>query len=215
MIKVNLKTMEETDTVLFASERESVYDILAANGIPQPSGIYVMMDDGQHSLEDAGIPIRKLTDGREVSVAVTVSSPRLNDVAESIILPFPNTGKVLLFGCAAMVVSDFTPDELMYFKKHNPDVLKLKGEDGKTVFTVDIREDGPGFLDDESAVFSMVRSGNGKATITVLVDPDADDKTATLRNMLKTGLQYLHCVEVQIAGNMARADGSPKTALLQ
>ena len=61
----------------------------------------------------------------------------------------------------------------------------------------------------------MVRSGNGKATITVLVDPDADDKTATLRNMLKTGLQYLHCVEVQIAGNMARADGSPKTALLQ
>ena len=57
-------------------------------------------------------------------------------------------------------------------------------------------------------------SGNGKATITVLIDPDADDKTATLRKTVGDGVERLLCLEAQIADSF-RMPGKSSSVLLQ
>ena len=214
MIKVNLRTTAETAKVLFASERESVQDILSANGIAQPSEVLVRMDSSRFSLDNVNVPIRELMNNGEVCVDVTVSAEPQEEAAESLILPFPETGRIIRFGCAALVVSAFSPDELKQIKARFPEALQLKDDAGHSVFNIDICDDGPGHLDDDHAVFSTVRSGNGKATITVLIDPDADDKTATLRKTVGDGVERLLCLEAQIADSF-RMPGKSSSVLLQ
>ncbi len=81
-----------------------------------------------------------------------------------------------IIGAACIVFSQFTPDELNLIKIFDSEALKLKDPDSKeTVFQIDLDKKNPGSLTSHSAVFSNIPAKDGKATITMLLDPSFKD----------------------------------------
>ena len=112
--------------------------------------------------------------------------------------------KVIVAGCACVVFSELTPEEIERFKRYQPDALTMCDENNpETVFTVDI-DDGPGKLEDSEAVFSRTKSVEGKATITILLDPEEEDKPAMVQEKLGPALLRLRELEAAL---LSRMDG--------
>ncbi len=100
---------------------------------------------------------------------------------------------VLMAGAACIVFSCFTPDEIRLFKTYRPEALQMKDADTEEpVFSLDLDEDGgPGSITDEGALFSEIPSADGKATITVLVDPSVKERTELAEAKLGGALKRL------------------------
>ena len=107
--------------------------------------------------------------------------------------------KAIVMGCACVVISGLTPEEIDRFRRYDPEALTLK-RDGETVYTVEIDREGPGSLEEDKAVYSAVKSANGKATITILLDPGAEDKAKLVQDRLGAPLLKLKELEEQILG---------------
>jgi len=106
--------------------------------------------------------------------------------------------KVIIAGCACVVFSELTPEEIERFKRYRPDALTMCDESNpENTFTMDI-DDGPGKLEDSTAVFSRTKSAEGKATITVLLDPEEEDKLSMVRENLGLGLIRLRELEAAL-----------------
>ncbi len=105
----------------------------------------------------------------------------------------PSQPTVLIAGAACIVFSCFTPDEIRLFKTFRPEALQMKDADTKEpVFTMDLDEDGgPGSIKEDGAVFSEVSSADGKATITVLIDPSAKNRTELVEEKIGGALKRL------------------------
>ena len=108
--------------------------------------------------------------------------------------------KALVMGCACVVVSSLTPQEIDRFNRYDPDALVLRQE-GEPVFSIRM-DDGPGSLLEDAANYSRTVSADGKATITILLDPDAEDKAALVRKNVGASLLKLDELEKQIAGRI-------------
>ena len=106
--------------------------------------------------------------------------------------------KAVVMGCACVVVSSLTPDEIDRFNRYDPDALVLK-KDGEPVFSIRM-DDGPGTLLEDAANYSRTTSADGKATITILLDPDAEDKAALVQKDVGASLLKLDELEKQIVG---------------
>ena len=91
--------------------------------------------------------------------------------------------KAVVMGCACVIFSSLTPDEIRSFKNLHPEALKVNGEENGVDFTIDI-DDGPGHIDTEGATFSNMTSAAGKATITVLIDPEMEDPVSAVTEMI-------------------------------
>lgn len=112
--------------------------------------------------------------------------------------------KVIVAGCACVVFSELTPEEIERFKRYQPDALTMCDESNpENTFTMDI-DDGPGKLEDSTAVFSRTKSVEGKATITILLDPEEEDKPAMVRQNLGPALIRLRELESAL---LSRMDG--------
>ena len=115
--------------------------------------------------------------------------------------------KAIVMGCVCVVVSSFTPEEIERFEQYNPDALKLEGSD----FSIQI-DDGPGSLNDDCATFSRATTAEGKATITILLDPDTDDRIALVKNQVGAALLKLEQLEKQMAGKREKVDAMENKA---
>lgn len=105
-----------------------------------------------------------------------------------------NGSKAVVMGCACVIFSSLTPDEIKRFKAFHPEALQMKDEDDGTVFSIDI-ENGAGSLLPEGATFSNVTSADGKATITVLLDPDIEDPMDAVKDRL--GKPLMNLIEME------------------
>ena len=101
--------------------------------------------------------------------------------------------KAIVVGCACVVFSELTPEEIKRCKLYRPDLLTLEGES----FSVDI-DVGPGHLCEEDALFSTTSSSEGKATITILLDPEKENKMELVQEQLCASLMKLEQVEQQV-----------------
>lgn len=101
-----------------------------------------------------------------------------------------------VLGCACVVVSNLTPEEIELCEVMDPDALKLEGETGAE-FRISVDE-GPGRLIDEEAVFSRVKTADGKATITMLLDPEMEDRDKTIMKALGSALTKLDALEKRL-----------------
>ena len=105
-------------------------------------------------------------------------------------------GRVLVAGCACIVFSKLTPDQIRQFKTYHPEALMMNDKDtGEPLFALDLDEDEPGCLNRYGATFSKVTSADGKATITIVLDPAADDPVELVRNRLARPLMLLDEIE--------------------
>ena len=115
--------------------------------------------------------------------------------------------KVIVAGCACVVFSELTPDEIRRLMHLHPEALEMKDDDA-VVFTIDI-DDGPGSLRPDGATFSNVTSAEGKATITILIDPECEDPMGKVREHLDSPLQTLMEMEahlVELLPNLAEEE---------
>ena len=107
--------------------------------------------------------------------------------------------RVLVAGCACVIFSALTPDEIRRLQRLHPEALKLVDEDSKeTLFRFDMAEEGePGEIEGEFARFSSTPDAKGKATITIVIDPSAEDKPGLVRDKLGKAIQNLIRTESQ------------------
>ncbi len=106
--------------------------------------------------------------------------------------------RVLVAGCACVITSLLTYEEIERYKRYHPEALTMVDEDdGHAVFTIDVT-DGPGCLTKSRAEFSRMKSADGKATITVLLAPDINDKEAAVKAQICPCLAHLDELEQQL-----------------
>ncbi len=104
--------------------------------------------------------------------------------------------RVLMAGAACVVFSRLTPEEIKLLLTYRPEALSLKDPDsGETVFTMTLDDEKPGSLMPECAVFSCIPSADGKATITILVDPSCRERRELVEEKLGVALKHLDELE--------------------
>ena len=101
--------------------------------------------------------------------------------------------KVIVIGCACVVVSSLTPEEIRRFERFDPGATVLEKEDG-TTFSIRVDE-GSGSLMEDVATYSLTATAEGKATITILIEPEVEDKAALVKKKLGAALLKLDELE--------------------
>ena len=110
--------------------------------------------------------------------------------------------RATIMGCACVITSGLTVEQIEDFRKYLPEALKLTDEmSGEGVFSIDL-DDGPGCITEEKAVFIRTRTPDGKATITVVLDPEIEDKRETVRDKIGASLVALNRLEEQLLGKL-------------
>ena len=122
---------------------------------------------------------------------------------ENMVADMNTTGaRALLMGCACVVKSMLTPEQIEKFCIYDPEALVKKNEAGEAVFRIDLDGELPGSITPERAVFSKVKTTDGKATITVIIDPECEDRKAALMETVGPGLRQLEEMEPQLLAKL-------------
>ena len=120
--------------------------------------------------------------------------------------------KAVVMGCVCVVVSSLTPEQLESAKRYAPEVLKLTDETGDVVYSLDIDKNQPGNVMKETALYSDCKSADGKATITIILDPEVEDKAQLVHDSLGADLLKLDRLERQILEKMEGIEEKEKQA---
>ena len=110
-----------------------------------------------------------------------------------------NGAQAIVVGSSCVIKSSLTPDEIKRIKKFHPEAMTMVDEDGEPVFAVDIDERSPGSINCNGACFGNATSTDGMATITVLLDPTAEDTTELVYERLGSALADLSEMEDSFA----------------
>ncbi len=105
--------------------------------------------------------------------------------------------KAVVLGCACVIFSSLTPDEITLFKTLHPEALKETDEESGTTFSITIAE-GPGHVSPEEVTYSRILSADGKATITLLLDPEMNDPIRVVKQNIGSSLKRLFAMEERL-----------------
>ena len=111
--------------------------------------------------------------------------------------------KAIVMGCACIVVSSLTPEQIENAKQYAPETLILTDEKGEELYRLDLESKTPGCVEEDHAVYSDCTTADGKATITIIVDPSEENKKQMILNNLGASLLKLDQLEKSL---MARLD---------
>ena len=105
------------------------------------------------------------------------------------------TKRVIVMGCACVITSFLTVEQIENFRKYLPEALKLTDETcGKEVCSIEL-DDGPGSIVDGKVTFSRTRTPDGLASITLLLDPETEDKAEMIKKQIGASLIVLDRLE--------------------
>ena len=125
--------------------------------------------------------------------------------------------RAVVMGCACVITSRMTVEQIEKYVVYHPEALCLVDEDDKTVFEVAL-EDGPGHIEAHKAGYSRTKTPDGRATITVVIDPEAEDKSALVLKHFGKALMHLEELEDQLlkrAGELEEEVSSIKALISQ
>lgn len=117
--------------------------------------------------------------------------------------------KAIISGSACVVFSSLTLEEIKELKRNHPEMLVLKDDAGQAALTLDVEDQTAGKIDEYSVIFGPAVSREGKATITLLIDPKEDDTMGMIREEIGDALMKLSELENKIAvflGKRSAAD---------
>ena len=117
-----------------------------------------------------------------------------------------NGAQAIVVGSSCVVKSTLTPAEIKRIKKFHPEALMMDDEDGDPIFAVDIDETMPGSINNNGACFGNATSQDGKATITVVLDPAVENTEDLVYDKLGRALMYLKEMEEHIAEILPELD---------
>lgn len=131
---------------------------------------------------------------------MTFAEHRITDRAIVSCLPNKDNGaQAIVVGSSCVVKSTLTPAEIKRIKKFHPEALVMDDENGEPVFAIDINEATPGSINENGACFGNATSTDGKATITVVLDPAAENTIDLVYERLGRALMYLKEMENHLA----------------
>lgn len=193
MIKVTLKYAGNEKKVL-APEMQKIRDLLKEAGIDFSEDDRVIIGGRQLSGDeiDQNFIELGLAESSELALQIEYDLPweseSSNEVpAGSVVYP----PKARIIGCACIIFSVFTPDELRDFQRYLPEALVKRDEKGEPVFAISLDESSAGSLNQYGAVFSRKAVKSGEATITILIDPDCDDPEEAVRASIGSAILSL------------------------
>jgi len=115
----------------------------------------------------------------------------------SSIVKIDNAAHVDISGASAILVSDVTLEDWERVQKYAPEALKIVDEDGNAVFKVKTSE-GAGSVNEYGVVFGTYMNDGGKATVTVLLGENVDDKKAAVKDIMGSALIDLNSIEKEL-----------------
>ena len=117
--------------------------------------------------------------------------------------------RVIIAGTACIVNSKLTVKELDDFTHFHPEALTLRNEAGEEIFSIEV-VDGPGRLEPDHAAYSSVESAQGKAVMTIILDPEEEDKLSLVRDTFGPALLRLEELENQLLGMRETVEAEKK-----
>lgn len=106
--------------------------------------------------------------------------------------------RALLMGCACVVTSRLTLEQLEKFCVYLPEALELKDEDGEVIYAIDFSDETPGRVSDDMTVYSRAVTADGRPTATILIDPECADRKNAVRESIGLGLALLETLECRL-----------------
>lgn len=144
-----------------------------------------------NSLDGARLDTRGMnTSLRELGVGETA---RMTSIVK-----IDNAANITLAGSAAVVTSAVSLEDLKRVEKFAPEALKIVDEEGETVFKVCTRENSSGSINKYGVVFGSVVNHEGKATVTVVIDPEIEDKREAVKDMMGAAILDLNTIEKEL-----------------
>jgi len=178
--------------------------------------VYVTTAAGRKSdLFDEGTTIREIFDAFDVDYSVAtncIDGTRIDPAGMdktlrewgvdkecrlSSIVKIDNAAHVEISGASAVVVSDVAREDWERVEKYAPEALKIVDEDGDALFKVKTCS-GSGSINEYGVCFGTYTNDGGKATVTVLLDEDVDDKLAAVKDIMGSALLDLNQIEKEI-----------------
>lgn len=203
MVKITLKNNGK-EKALLAPEQKPLLEILQEDEDFTPFNKFTL-NGRKLSVADLDKSVLDLGFIRESGLTLAVEDDvpwETGDGSELIPGSVPCPAKVQVIGCACIIFSAFTPDQLRDFKRYMPEALTARDENGEPAFAVDLDEKSPGSLTKYGAVFSRKTTKQGNATITIVIDPECDDTEETVRKSLGTAILRLADLEECLAAKL-------------
>lgn len=117
-----------------------------------------------------------------------------------------NAAQAIVVGSSCVVKSTLTPDQIKLVKKMHPEALVMYDDNDEMCFRLDIDETTPGSINTYGACFGNATSSDGKATITVVIDPAAEDAADVVYEKIGRALLYLKELEEQLTEILPQMD---------
>ncbi len=107
--------------------------------------------------------------------------------------------RAVIMGCACVITSRFTVEELENFRDYLPEALVLKNEEGDILYWIGIQEEVKGgYILEDHICYSRAKTPEGKATVTLLIDPNEEDKAVCIGEAFGPALLMLEKLEKQM-----------------
>ena len=117
----------------------------------------------------------------------------------SSIVKIDNAAHIDLSGAAAVLVSDVTLEDWKRVEKYAPDMLKIVDEDGEILFKV-MTCCCTGSINENGVCFGSYTNEGGKATVTILLDDEVEDRLQAVKDVAGSALLDLNEIEKEIPG---------------
>ena len=115
----------------------------------------------------------------------------------SSIVKIDNAAHVDISGASAVLVSDVTLEDWKRVEKYAPEMLKIVDEEGEAVFKVKTCAGG-GSVNEYGVCFGAYTNEGGKATVTVLLDDEVEDKIEAVKDVMGSALLDLNEIEAEL-----------------
>ena len=115
----------------------------------------------------------------------------------SSIVKIDNAAHVDISGASAVLVSDVKLEDWERVEKYAPEMMKIVDEDGNATFKV-MTCCGGGSINEYGVCFGTYTNDGGKATVTVLLDEDVEDKLQAVKDIMGSALLELNGIEKEI-----------------
>ena len=181
MVKVQVLTTAGRKSDMFAEHQTpreilEYFDVDYSVATNSLDGVRLGIGDMDKSLRDLGV-------GAECRI--------------SSIVKIDNAANVEISGSAAVLVSGVTLEDWKKVEKFAPEALKIVDEDGETLFKV-MTCGGTGSVNEYGVCFGAHTNDGGKATVTILLDEEVENKLQAVKDVIGSALLDLNDIEEEI-----------------
>lgn len=188
MVKITLITNAGRKTII-EDESLTLRQIYEKNDI----------DYGQCTNTVDSVPLKHGDMDKKLSELVTGETCRMSSIVK-----MDNAAEILIAGSACVVKSGVALEDWKKVLKYDPG-FALLDKDDEPIFKVNIAASA-GKININGATFSDTACSDGKASLTVIIDPEEEDKVKAASEKIGNALLLLNQLEKLVPAKVKEAD---------